>query len=79
MKKVILSSASLIFLASFITQPFNFDPTGTYKLDSKTRKKDGEIYGYFGEIRVKKVGNEKLVMAFEVNKGAPSYNSGSFF
>lgn len=79
MKKVILASASFILLASFTTQPFHFDPTGTYKLDSKTRKKDGEIYGYFGEIRVKKVGNDKVIMAFEVSKGAPSYNSGSFF
>ncbi|MCO5234531.1 MAG: hypothetical protein M9888_12465 [Chitinophagales bacterium] len=54
------------------------DPTGTYKLDNKTEEKNGEVYGYSGYIQVKKITKDKIVMTFEVNKGAPSYNSGSF-
>jgi hypothetical protein len=54
------------------------EPTGTYELNNIIEKKDGEIYGYFGQIQVKKINSEKIVMTFEVNKGAPSYNSGSF-
>lgn len=55
------------------------EPTGIYKLNNVIEKKDGEIYGYFGQIQVKKLNSEQIVMKFEVNKGAPSYNSGSFF
>ncbi len=54
------------------------DPTGTYELDNKSEEKNGEVYGYSGYIQVKKITNDKIVMTFEVNKGAPSYNSGSF-
>ena len=54
------------------------EPTGTYELNNIIEKKDGEIYGYFGQIQVKKINSEKIIMTFEVNKGAPSYNSGSF-
>lgn len=53
-------------------------PTGTYKLNEKTIKRDGDIYGYFGEIRVKRLDSSKIAMSFYVCKGAPSYNSGSF-
>lgn len=56
----------------------SINPTGTYKLDNKIEEINGEIYGYTGSIKVKKLTNEKIVMVFEVNKGAPSYNSGSF-
>lgn len=56
----------------------NIDPTGTYELNNKTEEKSGEVYGYSGYIQVKKIANDKIVMTFEVNKGAPSYNSGSF-
>lgn len=55
-----------------------FDPTGTYELDNITEKKDGETYGYFGEIKVKKIQNDKIIMTFFICKGAPSYNLGSF-
>jgi hypothetical protein len=65
-------------LMSFTTQLITIDPTGTYQLDNKTKRKNGEIYGYFGKIQVKKITVNKIVMTFEVNKGAPSYNSGSF-
>jgi len=54
------------------------DPTGTYRLAIKTTKKNREAYGYSGQIQVRKINFEKILMTFEVNKGAPSYNSGSF-
>lgn len=54
------------------------DPTGTYELNSKTEEKDGEIYGDSGRIQIKKITDDKVAMTFETNKGAPSYNSGSF-
>ena len=54
------------------------DPTGTYALESKTRKDGDDIYGYFGQIQVKRLTEKEIFMTFIVNKGAPSYNSGSF-
>lgn len=54
------------------------NPTGTYKYNEKTVKRDGEVYGYFGEISVKLIDRSKIAMSFYVCKGAPSYNSGSF-
>lgn len=65
-------------MTSFTIQTFYIDPTGTYQLDSRTKKKNGESYGYSGQIQVKKIRTDKIVMTFEVNKGAPSFNSGSF-
>jgi hypothetical protein len=62
----------------YIAEEAYIDPTGTYELDNKKEEKNGEVYGYSGYIQVKKITNDKIVMTFEVNKGAPSYNSGSF-
>ena len=38
-----------------------------------------KYYGYFGNIKVKEIGNSKIVLHLFVCKGAPSYNSGSAF
>jgi hypothetical protein len=76
--KVISTLCALFLLTGFISVNKDINPIGTYKLESKTREKNGEIYGYFGEIRVAKLNAEKIIMSFEVCKGAPSYNSGSF-
>ena len=54
------------------------DPTGTYKLGSKSQIKDGLQYGYHGEIKVKKLATNKIAISFYICKGAPSSNSGSF-
>jgi hypothetical protein len=54
------------------------NPTGTYKLVSETIIREGDTYGYFGEIQVKKIEDEKIVMTFFVCRGAPSYNMGMF-
>ena len=60
------------------TQGDYVDPTGTYELDNKTRKKGEDVYGYFGQMQVKKLETYKTVVTFFICKGAPSYNSGSF-
>jgi hypothetical protein len=78
-----LRKATIIIVSILILSGFNalnkaIDPAGTYKLVSKTKNKGGEIYGYTGFIQVKKISEYKIVMTFEINKGAPSYNSGSF-
>lgn len=76
MKPTILLLITLT-LAGFSAKE-NIDPTGTYKFDGKTKKKKGDMYGYSGKIQVKKHTINRIIMTFEVNKGAPSYNSGSF-
>ena len=58
-------------------QTGQINPTGTYKLDSKTEERDGEEYGYSGQIQVKAITNDKIVITLCVCKGAPSYNLGS--
>jgi hypothetical protein len=78
MKQAILLLSILFLLTGFTAQTTLLDPTGTYHLVSRTKKKNGEVYGYTGQIQVKKISAERIVMTFEVNKGAPGYNSGSF-
>ena len=78
MKQRLLILISTILLTGFTYQKTYIDPTGTYQLDSKTEKKGGDIYGYDGQIQVKRISHEKIIMTFLFNMGAPSYNSGSF-
>ena len=60
-------------------QSENFiNPTGTYNLDNKIEIRNGDTYGSFGKIQVKKIVNEKIVITFSKNKGAPNYNMGGF-
>lgn len=77
----------LLFLAlSLSFHHFSFEqdnlkyinPTGTYHFVGKTKKKDGDVYGWFGTIQVKTLTDNKIAMTFYICKGAPSYNSGSF-
>lgn len=77
-KKTLLFLCFLIMLTGFNMQNSYVEPTGTYKLNNIVKKKDGETYGYQGQIQVKKINSGKIVMEFYVTKGAPSYNSGSF-
>lgn len=78
MNKILLSPIFIIVLTSFNIQHNYIEPTGTYKLNNIYKRKDGDVYGYSGEIQVKKIDSEKIIISFGVNKGAPSYNSGSF-
>jgi hypothetical protein len=54
------------------------DPTGTYTRDGETRKEGEDVYGYTGRIQVKRLTETRIVITFEVCKGAPSYNMGGF-
>lgn len=78
MRQEILIPILMLLLTGFTYKRNDIDPTGTYKLNSKAKMRSGDIFGYFGQIQVKKLSEGKIVMTFEVNKGAPSYNSGSF-
>ena len=78
MKHFLYVLTAMLLLTSFTNSSIYIDPTGTYKLNSKTIKKKSGTYGYTGQIQVKKISDDKIVMTFEINKGAPSYNSGSF-
>jgi hypothetical protein len=68
----------LILISNFSYGQDIINPTGTYVYQGKTTKKDGDTYGYFGTIQVKKISDKKIIMTFYICKGAPSYNSGSF-
>lgn len=68
----------LMLVSGYTSQTNYVDPTGTYDLSSRVRKKGGEIYGYFGTIQIKKLTKSRIILNFYVCKGAPSYNSGSF-
>jgi len=78
MRQIILILTIWFFLTSFSQKDSFIDPTGTYKLDSKIKKVGDDTFGYFGEIRLKKLTKNRIVMTFSICKGAPSYNSGSF-
>jgi hypothetical protein len=54
------------------------NPTGSYKLYNKTTVKNGDTYGYFGDIDVNLLDSSRIAMSFFVCKGAPSYNLGAF-
>ncbi len=78
MKQIIYILLGWILLINLSCQPSYVDPTGTYELESKTEIIGDDTYGYFGNIQVEKINKDKIVMAFMICKGAPSYNSGSF-
>jgi uncharacterized protein YecT (DUF1311 family) len=53
------------------------NPTGYYTMNDIMEIKDGEKYGYFGDIEVKQLSKKEIVIRLFVCKGAPSYNSGT--
>ena len=75
---------TICFIFSLSTQFLNaqsnisINPSGVYKYDGKTYRKNGETYGYFGTVKVLQLSSTKILVSFYVCKGAPSYNSGSF-
>ncbi|MDP9047933.1 MAG: hypothetical protein M3N14_07335 [Bacteroidota bacterium] len=55
------------------------NPTGTYVLVSKAKVVKGETYGYTGDIQIKVLSKNKIIVVLGVNMGAPAYNSGELF
>jgi hypothetical protein len=54
----------------------SIDPTGTYELGN--HQPNADIQGKFGKIQVLKIDKNKIAMTFMINRGSPSYNSGTF-
>lgn len=61
---------------NYSADKYKVNPTGLYSLDNKTVIKNNDTYGYFGDIAVKAISKNKVVLRLFVCKGAPSYNSG---
>lgn len=81
MKNFAVILAMLCFIRPVYSQPVTktfYNPTGTYNLISKKKVKNGETHGYSGEVHVELLDLAHIAVSFYVNKGAPSYNSGSF-
>jgi hypothetical protein len=71
----------LVFLAGMYsctsTRDKSFDPTGTYLLGDRPMDVSDSGDGYNGRIQILRLADDKVVLTVEINKGAPSYNSGS--
>jgi len=68
----------LLFLARIdYSIPPYVNPTGTYKLISKSKKVDEDTYGRWGDIHVRALSKNKILMVLGVNMGATGYNSGT--
>tara|TARA_B000000460_G_C21284410_1_gene293173 strand:- start:9 stop:476 length:468 start_codon:yes stop_codon:yes gene_type:complete len=78
LKKLIYIFIALGFVNCKTSKVDKFDSTGTYKLGDYDIDSDEETMEYFGEIQVKQINSDKILMTFMINKGAPSYNFGSF-
>lgn len=74
----VLAAITLALIIVIAKNNIIINPTGTYQLKAKTISKNGETYGYSGKIQIKQIKTDSIIMSFYVNKGAPSYNSGSF-
>ncbi len=61
---------------AYAPENYKVNPTGFYSLDSETEKRNGETYGRFGDIKVKLLSKDKVIVNFFVCRGAPSYNMG---
>ncbi len=78
----ILYSCSQSFNERKATQTINnksyINPKGSYKYQGEITIKNGDTYGYFGNINIQQLTKNKIAVSFFICKGAPSYNSGSF-
>jgi uncharacterized protein YecT (DUF1311 family) len=62
---------------NYSADKYKVNSTGSYSLDSKIEIKNGDTYGYFGDIKLKEISNNRIIVRLFVCKGAPSYNSGT--
>jgi hypothetical protein len=69
---------AIVLMSSVVSaQPRFIDPTGTYRLVSKSAKRNGEIHGRHGELRALLLDSARVAISLHVSNGAPAYNSGS--
>ena len=73
MKRPLILLFVCFLLLGFSQDKEGFNPTGTYNLGNPDKTD-----AYYGEIQVKKLESDRVAMTFYINKGAPSYHSGSF-
>ncbi|HSD14806.1 MAG TPA: hypothetical protein VLB74_09185 [Flavobacterium sp.] len=78
MKNLILISFTSLLLISCKEGNSAINPNGTYELNEGKEDLDGNYIGYSGEIKVKQIEDNKLVVNFYICKGHPSYNLGIF-
>ena len=77
--KVVIERTNQLFHAQsndYSPENYPVTLTGFYDLESKTEKKGEDIFGYMGQVIVKSLGNNKIAINLNVNRGAPSYNMG---
>ena len=68
---------SKIKAENYSPQNYKVNPIGFYSLDSKKETKNGETYGYFGDILIRPILKNKVEVKLFICKGYPSYNSGT--
>lgn len=78
LKHQVFALVILIAISNCSLAQSTVDPTGTFEYQGKTIKKNGDLYGCYGTIQVKKIADTKIIMTFSICIGAPSLNSGSF-
>ncbi len=55
----------------------HINPSGTYTLNAHIRNQEN-IYGSYGDLQIKLIESNSIVVSLFYCKGEPSYNSGSF-
>ena len=55
------------------------NPTGTYIFNKKVDRSNIVTKEYFGDAQVLLLDSNRVIVNFYVNKGAPSFNSGTFY
>ena len=78
MYKILLVILVSLMLTSNADHPY-INPTGTYDLVGNAKVVKGDTYGTTGDIQVKALSKNKIVVVLGVNMGAPAYNSGELF
>lgn len=59
-------------------QDLNINPTGTYALNTEIKQSDEESYGSFGDLQIKLIEPNSIVISLYYCTGKPRYAIGSF-
>jgi hypothetical protein len=73
---LVFQIVSLLLFSQLSNSKGFINPTGTYTLSYEIEVK--EVFGPFGEVRVKLLDGNKVAISLFVCRGAPNYNNGSF-
>lgn len=78
LRGVLLLTLWLVSIWACNNPSLYINPEGTFVTTNDTIMQGDDIIGRFGEIQIKNLSKNRLVINFTVCNGAPSYNSGSF-